>query len=298
MKENKWIYNIEFEGMNGIILESRGGAKNAKNFRNPDYKLLRRYILSLIQESENSSVELYVAARNSVYQKLIDRQIRIDSITKFDLSTIDIDEFERKLNEAVKLKGQVAGSKGGNDTKKLFFKTDYIIQTVEQKTILPKEGKPIYSEVIKFESILEEFTFDFNRPRNNQSELKKTVNSLHEELLQHLASKLPNYTWEKEYIPSQIRKDSIDIFGYSKSENKNIVIELDPHRADSIAKKFVSRIALFKDKNVFYVAFLYPGTDKMPKNEAIKYCEDCTEIANVMSNENATKEFLCHFLVK
>ncbi|MGV0937677.1 hypothetical protein [Empedobacter falsenii] len=297
MEKNQFIYNEQYEGMEGIVLESRGGSKNSDNYRNPDYKLLRQYILNILQQTNETEVEIYIASRNSTYKNLSERLICINNTTKFDFNKIDIEEFKKKLNEAVSLKGQKPGAKGGNDTKKLFFKTKYSFQKVNQNKIrIHTEAKlDDTKEDIQLEKILNEFIFDFNRPQNNSSELKLIVNNLQEELFQFISSKLPSYNWKKEYMPSSLRKDSIDIYGFNHNENKSIVIELDPHRADSIAKKFVSRIALLKDENVSYIAFLYPGTEKMPKNEAIKYCNDCTEIANIMSNSNSTKEFLGYF---
>ena len=52
MTENKWLYNGEFSGMKGILLESRGGAKTSTTQRNPDYKLLLQYALETLKNSE------------------------------------------------------------------------------------------------------------------------------------------------------------------------------------------------------------------------------------------------------
>ncbi|MCK0203571.1 hypothetical protein ACT4R9_03470 [Ornithobacterium rhinotracheale] len=282
MNKNQFFYNAQYNDMNGIILESRGGAKDSDNFRNPDYKLLRRYILETLKNENEDDVEIYVAANNSIYKNLLDRLICIDGITKFNFRNIDIDDFETKLNTAVRKKGQSPDATGGNDTKKLFFKTELIIDPLNDK-------KKTSNTHLDLSSIFEEFSFDY---KSNQS-----VKELQEKLYTFLENKLPNYTWEMEYQPLSNRKDRIDIFGNNASENKSIVIELDPHRADSIAKKFVSRIAIFKDVDLLYVAFLYPGTKKMSKNEATKYCNDCSDIADLISKtSNISKKFISHFL--
>ena len=113
MEKNQFIYNEQYEGMEGIVLESRGGSKNSDNYRNPDYKLLRRYILNILQQTNETEVEIYIASRNSTYKNLSERLICINNTTKFDFNKIDIEEFEKKLNEAVSLKGQKPGAKGG-----------------------------------------------------------------------------------------------------------------------------------------------------------------------------------------
>ncbi|WOC51511.1 hypothetical protein BPO_0864 [Bergeyella porcorum] len=289
MENNQFIYKQEYEGMEGIVLESRGGAKDSNNFRNPDYKFLRRFILELLKQAGETDVQIYIAARNSVYKNLEDRLISIDGVTEFDFNSIGIDDFETKLNEAVRTKGQVPNAKGGNDTKKLFFRTKCNLNMLNDNPVEVKDG-------FDLEAVLKEFSFDFNRPLDDRNLLKTLVNELQDALYQFLKINLPSYNWQKEYTPSTTRKDSFDIYGYNATENRTIVVELDPHRADSIAKKFVSRIVLLKNENLYYVAFLYPGTDKMPKNEAIKYCDDCAIIAEAMNTENATKKFLSHFL--
>jgi hypothetical protein len=80
------------------------------------------------------------------------------------------------------------------------------------------------------------------------------------------------FVWEKEYVDTQEnrKRDRIDIFGEVKNIKLNVVIELDAHRADQVAKKFLSRQALFHEKNLIYISLCYPGTNNMSQNECIK----------------------------
>jgi hypothetical protein len=94
MEKNQFIYNEQYEGMEGIVLESRGGSKNSDNYRNPDYKLLRRYILNILQQTNETEVEIYIASRNSTYKNLSERLICINNtfifimIESIDINTI------------------------------------------------------------------------------------------------------------------------------------------------------------------------------------------------------------------
>ena len=88
-----------------------------------------------------------------------------------------------------------------------------------------------------------------------------------------------------EYSPHSGKRDSIDIFGSNK--DICIVIELDKHRADQVAKKFLSRNSLLIDKNLFYISLCYPGTSNMNSSECIKYFGYCKKLSKRMGNEYA-----------
>jgi hypothetical protein len=119
----------------------------------------------------------------------------------------------------------------------------------------------------------------------SQSEQKIIVGKFQEALCNALSESNPTIKWEVEYLPHNSRKDSIDIFG--SNENINIVIELDKHRADQVAKKFVSRNSLLIDENIFYISLCYPGTSNMNSSECIKYFSYCKLLSERMGNDYA-----------
>ena len=49
-------YNDSFEGMEGIILESRGGTKDSKNERNSNYKEYLTSILHLFVKKQQKNI--------------------------------------------------------------------------------------------------------------------------------------------------------------------------------------------------------------------------------------------------
>ena len=131
--DKKYLYNGSFEGMNGIILESRGGTKGSKNERNSDYKSLLKLVLDTLVKGQQENVKIFVASNNKKYEKIEDRLIHIDGEFIFDFSNIDTTSFLPKLNKAIKESGQDEGVEGGNSTKRLFFLTDipYTLLTSE-----------------------------------------------------------------------------------------------------------------------------------------------------------------------
>ena len=301
MIENKWLYSGEFREMKGIILESRGGAKISTSQRNPDYKLLLQYALETLKNAEAKNVEIYIASNGKTkYPNVSDRLLSFDGVSKIDFTQVEIDNFITKLSKEIRLSGQNGTEKGGNSTKRLFFHKSQnearILSTASLATQEQKTTDSIKEQVLK---ALESFSFDFKRPKKNNADLRILVTELQNNLKNHLQTCLTNFAWQLEYKANPDRKDSFDIYGFDIATDRNIVIELDPHRADSIAKKFVSRLALMVNHNLLYVAYLYPGTDNMPKNEANKYLLDCEAIMDVLdTNAKVRKEFLGIYLTE
>jgi hypothetical protein len=100
-----------------------------------------------------------------------------------------------------------------------------------------------------------------------------------------LVATIPDITWNREYCPSRQSRDSIDIFG--KGKEFVVVIELDKYRADQVAKKFVSRMAILPETIIYFISLCYPGTDKMNKSECEKYFNYCSMLAVRMNNHYA-----------
>lgn len=115
-----------------------------------------------------------------------------------------------------------------------------------------------------------------------QSEQKKIVANFQNDVFYKLSENITTVNWKLEYKPSSSKRDSIDIYG----ENNYFVvaIELDKHRADQVAKKFVSRLALLPPVKIYYISLCYPGTANMQKPETIKYFGYCSDLANRMDN--------------
>jgi len=85
------------------------------------------------------------------------------------------------------------------------------------------------------------------------------------------------FKWSAEYKdPSRIENDSIDIYGEPKTgDDSEWIIEIDATRSDQVAKKMLSRFALwgFSKKPVTYIAILYPDTSegRNPSKKYIRY---------------------------
>ncbi len=60
-------------------------------------------------------------------------------------------------------------------------------------------------------------------------------------------------------------------YEYAEYDGYHIIIELDKPRADQVAKKMFSRMALFLKHKIIYVVICYPGTERMNPKECKKY---------------------------
>lgn len=123
---------------------------------------------------------------------------------------------------------------------------------------------------------------DLDKESRSYHQKKKTimVKSLQEKLKNSL-EQIEDITWQTEKNLLGNAKDRVDIFG--SSSEYTIILEIDTHRADQIAKKFTSRLNYFLkqesgEKDMLYVIFIYPGTKKMSINETKKYIRYCKSI--------------------
>lgn len=98
-----------------------------------------------------------------------------------------------------------------------------------------------------------------------------------------------DFEWHLEHRPAENSRDAIDVFGISKSSDVRVIIELDKNRADQVAKKFLSRTALFHDQEqIYYISLCYPGTKTMSLAECKKYFRYCCDVSKKLGNVYAS----------
>ena len=139
-----------------------------------------------------------------------------------------------------------------------------------------------YKELVDFLQLLDCAPYLINLTKKTQKDQSGMIKQLQKFILNKLLNQFTNITWTSEYKPDSMKRDSIDIYG--SHTDFEIIIELDKYRADQIAKKFLSRSALFNDKKIIYIALCYGGTAKMNVPEAIKYFTYCNTISLRLEN--------------
>lgn len=99
------------------------------------------------------------------------------------------------------------------------------------------------------------------------------IDVFQEDLTNWLNLNTSTHSWEKEKVyAARTERDKIDIYGTPKSnrtknpndiDDSEWIIEIDATRGDQVAKKMLSRFALWalgNDKPITYIAVLYPDT--------------------------------------
>jgi len=147
------------------------------------------------------------------------------------------------------------------------------------------EGDAFLESIISAIENVECNEYFSNHLDQSQPEQRIIVANFQRAICDSLRVNISSTKWELEYRPGRLNNDSIDIFG--SNEFSVVAIELDKHRADQVAKKFVSRVAILPATKVYYISLCYPGTVSMSKREAIKYFGYCSNLAKRMNNEYA-----------
>ena len=94
------------------------------------------------------------------------------------------------------------------------------------------------------------------------------------------------YTWDIENEHTgRSEGDRIDVYGFARNL-PSWIIEIDATRADQVAKKILSRLALWGLKDpINYVAIMYPNTQK-GKNECEKYLRYGSDILHKINSRS------------
>lgn len=160
----------------------------------------------------------------------------------------------------------------------------------------------IKNKIAEYASSKGNFFADFNSiPKEQKEERRRKKAELVSDLQAGLVEELKKFTentawiWKAEHVlKSESGRDKADIYGVTTDGKYQVIVELDPHRADAVAKKFTSRLAAVlpakntsngkgNDVKILYVIFVYPGTDRMSVNETIKYIDYCKKITEHIS---------------
>jgi hypothetical protein len=145
--------------------------------------------------------------------------------------------------------------------------------------LLDKTGNsPILLSLISSITSVDCYDYFSEHLGKSQQEQKSIVESFQNFTKSILECDMPEVMWSLEYSHNHNTRDSIDIFG--QGSDFLVAIELDKHRADQVAKKFVSRIAILSPATIYFISLCYPGTKKMNKSECTKYFGYCTILAN------------------
>lgn len=125
ISENKEILNAtvsisEINGISGLVLESRGGAKGKTNERNSDYQIALDLILKRLQDLEVKKIVVYVvssvALRNWNQEE---QKITINGSNEISLAGVNPENLRKAICNAQAKKKPDPKTRGGNPSKRI-----------------------------------------------------------------------------------------------------------------------------------------------------------------------------------
>lgn len=121
---NATVSITTLDGVFGLVLESRGGAKGKRNERNSDYTIALDAILSRLQVCNVEYMQISLVSSKSMNTwSAKERLLAIDGETKINISSYDILTLRRKISQAQQSFKSNINSKGGNGTKRILINT-------------------------------------------------------------------------------------------------------------------------------------------------------------------------------
>ncbi|AYW90040.1 HNH endonuclease [Yersinia pseudotuberculosis] len=172
-------FSIEsIDGIFGLVLESRGGAKGKSNERNTEYTTALDIILSRLQQYEIETIQVSIVSSMALKLWLAqERLLIIDNNSSININSYSIPELRRKLCRAQELFKSNPDSKGGNGTKRIIISTSLN----ENEWMMLAQGKIQENDEInssfKFENIdsARERSVELVSVRRGQSSFRKKL---------------------------------------------------------------------------------------------------------------------------
>ncbi|MES9947186.1 MAG: HNH endonuclease [Candidatus Thiodiazotropha sp.] len=145
------------DGVFGLVMESRGGAKGKPNERNTDYSLALDTMLSRLKSSGIGIIRIQVVSSKALkIWNAQERTIEIEGKSDIPLKNADLKALRGKISKAQKDKKENSKSRGGNSTKRILIEANLqadswknIVTGTRETTVTVSEGE-IESVSIEF----------------------------------------------------------------------------------------------------------------------------------------------------
>lgn len=219
VSENNEVFNASvsvqtIEGCFGLVIESRGGAKNSVNERNTDYILALEAILSRLFKLNVGTVKIFLVSRNAftIWSSMEERALKIENSIDIKLSS-NVKRLKGLICKAQKDKKENPNSKGGNSTKKILISAnlDYeqwkfvVLGDTKVLTISEDEMNGEVFDPKDVESAKEKITQSIVN-RRGQAEFRKKLLKIYNEKCAISATNLPPVLEAAHIIPYQGKK--------------------------------------------------------------------------------------------
>lgn len=228
-------YGIEPNiGLEGLIIESRGGTKDSNNYRNPEHNLLLTDVLKKMYNAKVADLEIYVASNSSNYRSTDERKISVDGDYIIDLTKVqDFDALLKDIKKEIKQSGQSENAKGGNSTKKLLlYSDDFNLEKLFKNSLEVVNNIKLTKDEL-------EYTLQKIKKRLRQSKFRKELLKAYDNTCAVTGSKVVEILEAAHILPYDgahtsvvnngilLRSDIHDLFDLYKDEKRLIGISSD-----------------------------------------------------------------------
>lgn len=261
MRENKYLYFGKFEDLEGIILESRGGASGSVNERNSNYKENLDKLIGYLISTKKNKINFYLAAdkrANNNFTDIASRVLSIEGKTTFDNIDLTKADFRVQLNRQIKTVGTLNSKIANNSTRRLFVTFENMISDFTSINSTDEELEYVYQKIkkrIKQNKFRKDLLIAYD---NTCAVTGSKVNALLE------AAHIIPYFGEKSNLISNgilLRSDIHDLFDqYLEGKklldiSKDYVIEIHPSLVESEYWKLNGKKILLPSNKEFYPVF-------------------------------------------
>ncbi|MCG8037121.1 MAG: HNH endonuclease [Candidatus Thiodiazotropha taylori] len=154
---NSYVSVQTIDGVFGLVLESRGGAKGKRNERNTDYLIALDTLLYRLQKDSIETIRIHIASSRAIkVWDPLNRIIEIDGKKDINLNGVDLIELRGKISKAQQDKKEDSRSKGGNPTKRILIEANINNNDWERIVLgpdiryIPATESNIEDEIIEF----------------------------------------------------------------------------------------------------------------------------------------------------
>ncbi len=130
ISENNEVLNSsvsiqEVDGVFGLVMESRGGARGKPNERNTDYFPALDALLIRLRKRGIDEIRIHIVSSKALtIWKPEGRTIEIDGSRDISLKGVDLKGLRGKISKAQQEKKEDPASKGGNPTKRILIEAN------------------------------------------------------------------------------------------------------------------------------------------------------------------------------
>lgn len=160
------------DGIFGLIMESRGGAKGAPNERNTDYSTALEVILLRLKQINVPSIKVYVVSSNArKIWEMTERALEVENTRDIKIGLYSAVELRKRLSKAQQGKKENIKSKGGNPTKRILIEA----KILKEEWLWVVNGKNELNKISENNAFYRSYIFDPSNVEDAKEKISQSI---------------------------------------------------------------------------------------------------------------------------